>query len=153
MSIQNANTQGAVIDIRASITRRPRDTATRRKPRSPQGSDPYCDPQTLSDMKRAQSRRRLHRDENRTLSKIKVTDLGETEIEITAFVEQDACLLTVRNWDAVPDQETCLRTQIIPIFDTLNFRPKPRGYYSYSRQTANRYDTSPRPPPRVSCQR
>jgi hypothetical protein len=58
-----------------------------------------------------------------TLSKSKVTDSGENEVEITAFVEQDACLLTVKNWDAVPDKEMCLRSQIIPIFETLGLEP------------------------------
>jgi hypothetical protein len=120
-TVRDANAQGALIDIRASIMRTgTSDTTTRRKPRSPQGSDPYSDPETLRDIKRAQVPVEVSIvTKIETLSKSKITDSGETEVEVTAFIEQDACLLTVRNWDAVKDKETCLRSQIIPIFDTV----------------------------------
>ncbi len=60
-----------------------------------------------------------------TFKKTSTADSGNEQTVVRYFTERGAYLVTIKNWDAVADQETCLRTQIGPMLcDQLKLDPK-----------------------------
>jgi hypothetical protein len=107
-------TETTPLDERERMLRRIRDRAV--------GTDPVLEqrslekPATLKIV--GQTITRLE-----TMTKKGVTDAGE-EIIHKGFVEREACLITISNWDLVQDEDLCMRSQIVPALEQFGLDPK-----------------------------